>query len=635
MQEGLHLQTVNSLLETYLHGLSGRELKITAGDESYTDTDTIFLPPVLNRFNEPENNFLLYKLMTVFHWARIVKGSLLLDESTLRFFLNNACSKDSDIAELFLFFPEQALAKDLYTLLDSFRIKTFLHKELAGLMREADMIKEKLFPERPDPRTLSEKTSFVESLYQYFLGGQIKADMPSPLKAVIPLIQDISEAHGPLQPLRLLSELYAKTARLEGSYAGTPFDYLGTINPESVSLRLQMRRAKRKKRIENIISKISTLPDIEVEPFLQKMVGLPPPPVHGMRKKDAAYLLLRGKLFEMNEEYKDIIHEAGIFSDGILLDGHSAQEGRIIISLKNFDNEEDIEQHNGGIKYDEWDFRRGDYKKAWCSLFEQDISPGDEPFVDLTLRRYGGYVTTLRRKFELLKKELKILRRQQEGDGLDIDAVVEAFADSRAGLSPSQNLFTRLDREERNIAALFLLDMSGSTKGWVNRAEKEALILMCEALEALGDRYAIFGFSGMTKNKCEYFRIKGFDERYGTTVKRRISGILPKDYTRMGPPIRHSARILKEVDAKVKLLITLSDGHPEDRDGYHGDYGIEDTRKALIEAKENGIKPFCITIDQEARSYLPHMFGEVGYIVLDDVRRLPNKITEIYRKLTT
>jgi nitric oxide reductase NorD protein len=103
----------------------------------------------------------------------------------------------------------------------------------------------------------------------------------------------------------------------------------------------------------------------------------------------------------------------------------------------------------------------------------------------------------------------------------------------------------------------------------------------------------------------------------------------------MGPPIRHASHILNEIDARTKLLITLSDGHPEDRDGYRGDYGIEDTRRALIEAKERGIQPFCITIDKEASSYLPHMFGEVSYVVLDDVRRLPNKITEIYRKLTT
>ncbi|MEW5746201.1 MAG: VWA domain-containing protein, partial [Nitrospirota bacterium] len=173
------------------------------------------------------------------------------------------------------------------------------------------------------------------------------------------------------------------------------------------------------------------------------------------------------------------------------------------------------------------------------------------------------------------------------------------------------------------------------TKGWVNEAEKEALVLMCEALEALGDRYAIYGFSGMTRTRCDYYKIKAFEEGYTESVKKRIAGIAPKDYTRMGPPLRHSLTILKSVEARTKLLITLSDGKPEDWDAYKGDYGIEDTRRALIEAKEQGIHSFCITIDKEAHSYLPHLYGETNYIVIDDVRKLPNKITEIYRKLTT
>ena len=193
----------------------------------------------------------------------------------------------------------------------------------------------------------------------------------------------------------------------------------------------------------------------------------------------------------------------------------------------------------------------------------------------------------------------------------------------------------RSGREERDVATLFLLDMSGSTKGWINEAEKESLVLMAEALETLGDRYAIFGFSGMTRTKCDFYQIKGFEEPYGETVKKRISGISPKDYTRMGPPIRHSIKILKAVEARTKLFITLSDGKPEDYDAYKGDYAIEDTRKALIEAKEQGIHSFCITIDKEAASYLRHMYGEVNYVVIDDVRKLPDRITEIYRRLTT
>ena len=239
------------------------------------------------------------------------------------------------------------------------------------------------------------------------------------------------------------------------------------------------------------------------------------------------------------------------------------------------------------------------------------------------------------RQLQALRGEDKLLKKQPYGDDVDIDALVEALADSRHGEEMTERLFMRLNKLERNIAVMFMVDMSGSTKGWINDAEREALALLCEALETLGDRYAIYGFSGMTRKRCELYRVKAFDEPYSEEIKARISGIRPKDYTRMGVTIRHLTRLLNDVEARNKLLITLSDGKPDDYDTYRGAYGIEDTRMALIEAKRSGIHPFCITIDTEARDYLPHMYGAVNYAVIDEVRKLPLKVSDIYRRLTT
>jgi len=139
----------------------------------------------------------------------------------------------------------------------------------------------------------------------------------------------------------------------------------------------------------------------------------------------------------------------------------------------------------------------------------------------------------------------------------------------------------------------------------------------------------------MRRSRAELFHIKHLDEPYNDTVKGRIAAIAPREYTRMGPPIRHLTRILSEREAKIRLLITISDGKPEDYDGYKGDYAIEDTRHALIEAKSKGIHPFCITIDRQAHDYIAHMYGEVNYIFINEVRKLPRRIPEIYRTLTT
>jgi nitric oxide reductase NorD protein len=218
---------------------------------------------------------------------------------------------------------------------------------------------------------------------------------------------------------------------------------------------------------------------------------------------------------------------------------------------------------------------------------------------------------------------------------VDIDALVESLIDLRQGMELPARLFVEHRRTDRHLAALFVVDMSGSTKGWINDAEREALVMLCQALEALGDRYAIYGFSGITRKRCEFHRVKRFDEPYGEAVESRIGGIIPLDYTRMGPALRHAARLLEAVEARTKLLITLSDGRPDDYgDEYRGEYGIEDTRQALLEAKRLGIHPYCITIDREARDYLPRMYGEVSYTVVDDPGKLPFKVADIYRRLT-
>lgn len=285
--------------------------------------------------------------------------------------------------------------------------------------------------------------------------------------------------------------------------------------------------------------------------------------------------------------------------------------------------------------YDEWDYRRQGYRKNWCSLQHKDLQPVHSSFIRNTLDKYHGLTLRLRHQFEMMRSQEHFVKRQREGDDIDFDSLVESISDTRAGLPGSDRLFIRLKRDERDIAALFLVDMSNSTTGWINTAIKESLVLMAEAMEVLGDRYAIYGFSGMRRSRCEFFHVKHLHEPYGDKVKERLTSIAPSEYTRMGPAIRHATKLLLDVDAKARLIITLTDGKPEDYDDYKGQYAIEDTRHALLEAKTADIHPFCITIDQQARDYMKHMYGPANYIFIDDVRKLPVRIPEIYRALTS
>jgi nitric oxide reductase NorD protein len=285
--------------------------------------------------------------------------------------------------------------------------------------------------------------------------------------------------------------------------------------------------------------------------------------------------------------------------------------------------------------YPEWDYTRQRFREAFCALTEQDVAFGDESFASDTRSRYRGLSKSIERVFEAILSEAQRQRRQPHGDELDLDALVEAHVDRLQGRELSERLYTHFRKAERSVAVMFMVDMSGSTKGWVNDAEREALILLCDAVATLGDQYAIYGFSGRTNKRCEVYRVKTFHEAYDGNVRRRIAGMAPKAYTRMGVAIRHLGSLLNAVPARTKLLITLSDGKPEDYGSYRGRYGVEDTRHALLEIRRSGIHPFCITIDREAQSYLPHMYGQSNFTVVDDVRKLPHKVADIYRRLTT
>jgi len=620
----LFLEKAAPALQTYLRGISGADLRVAPSDgECYTDTEEIHLPSSLRVFSETEKNFFLFKLAGSCLWGQIASGTFLAGLSVVPGRHPFGVGGVSAIEALFEPFADRALALDIYRVLEGLRVEGFLKMELPGLVRQSNEAKARLLEGVHSSGGESEKTAFVRSLLRQYLSGDVRD----------PSLYHYSALKEP--DTSMLHSLYRDAESLGGQYVPLgPLLLPCSIVPEKITASLLKKRVLLKKRLQGFIAKIVNVEDLGAELKSRRTSVAPEPPSPGEGRK---FILLKGAVLELDDELAEMVEAEGGIPGAVLAAGTGAPgESRMDLrSLIEEEEDEVMEAASGGVPYDEWDYRRAGYRKAWCSLFEYDVHPGNEAFVESTLKRYGGYVTTLRKKFELLRTQPRILKRQKEGEGIDIDASVEAIADFRAGLPPGDNLFTKIDRQERNLAALFLLDMSGSTKGWINQSEKEALVLMCEALESLGDRYAVYGFSGLTRSRCEFYRVKGFEEPYSEEVKRRIAGIGPKDYTRMGPAIRHAASILRSVDAATKLLITLSDGKPEDYDAYKGRYGIEDTRMALIEASRQAIHSFCITIDRQASEYLPHLYGEVNYTFIDDVRKLPARISDIYARLTT
>ena len=293
--------------------------------------------------------------------------------------------------------------------------------------------------------------------------------------------------------------------------------------------------------------------------------------------------------------------------------------------------------------YDEWDHKIDDYRPAWCTLTEHRQTRTQEGFVAATFHEFGGIVTQIRRSFQMMRPEaLRKMRYQEDGDDLDTDGLVEYVVDRKARVSPTPRVYIKRDKRDRDVTTAFVVDMSSSTDRKIDGRkriidiEKEALLLMCEALEAIRDEYAIYGFSGSGREDCEFYVVKELGERYDDRIKGRIGGIYARQKTRMGPALRHATRRLAAADSNVKLMILLTDGKPYDSDTYQDNtYAQEDTKMALREARREKIHLFCVTVDREGADYLPHMYSDANFVVVDDVRTLPQKLPQLYRRLTT
>ncbi|RPJ76079.1 MAG: VWA domain-containing protein, partial [Desulfobacteraceae bacterium] len=227
-----------------------------------------------------------------------------------------------------------------------------------------------------------------------------------------------------------------------------------------------------------------------------------------------------------------------------------------------------------------------------------------------------------------------------EGDEFDYRQLVEAAVDRRTGRLPSERLFIKRLKQRREVAVLVLVDVSRSTTGLVPGSaasvlaiEKEAIVVLCEALAVLGDALAVAAFSGSGRTGVEYIRVKGFEEALTEEVKRRIGALHPQRNTRMGAAIRHAARELTLQPARVRLLILLSDGFPNDTD-YRGGQAVADTRQALTELGARQIRFHALTVNLPADPQLDRLYGKARHHVISDVRELPGRLMGVYRALT-
>ena len=336
---------------------------------------------------------------------------------------------------------------------------------------------------------------------------------------------------------------------------------------------------------------------------------------------------------------------------------------------------------NGKAKeffYDEWNFRSRDYKPSWCRVLEKELDFGEIDYHDQIISEHSKLIKETKKKFEYLKPEsMHKEKRLEDGDEIDLDRLVDFYAEKLAGYSPLADFYSKRNKVERDVAVALLLDMSASTDEVIEKdasnsnqynqysggpgtyfrwlatrnseksfntnkriidIEKESAIVLSEALDSIGDNYGLYGFSGYGRDNVEYFVIKDIEDKLDKDVHKKIANIQPVRSTRMGPAIRHTIQKLELSGSKVKIMIMLSDGRPQDheygKDRTEKIYAIHDTRQALLEAKHKGITPFLLTVDKDGHDYLQEMCDDIGYEVVSNIDSLPERLTNLYKKIS-
>ncbi|HHV59707.1 MAG TPA: VWA domain-containing protein [Clostridiaceae bacterium] len=295
-----------------------------------------------------------------------------------------------------------------------------------------------------------------------------------------------------------------------------------------------------------------------------------------------------------------------------------------------------------GFLYDEWNNDTQDYLHEWCCVQEIRDFYMESPHFSMNPVPDKKQTKEIRQVFERLKPDLLRTRNNMTaGDEMQLNRLINYLVEKKAGFCPEERIYCKKFKDERDIATALLIDVSGSTADSVEDSkvleiEKSAAFLLAEGLLELDDRFGIFGFTGGGRGKCSYYIFKEFDEDWKEVQQKRLLGCHPNGSTRIGAAIRHTTNKLKQLDSERKLMIIITDGKPQDTDGYTSDrlYAQHDVRMACIEAKRNGIVVFCLSTENNSLSELELMFPVKRYVVMRKITELPQLLAKSYIKLT-
>ena len=660
-REGLPLETVQTVLRIYVEGLTGKEVEIAPltampQESRISDGKTIFLPSTVAEFGNDEMDFRLYKVLAAHGAGQIEFGTYERDTNNLKAAFTELSAlyeataeqldafslagyiedvqkgekaispeeetkrakkkqkklpKDSDYKTVLQIFPEPNLAKKIFGTMENARIDNRLRQTYRGLRKDLDLMQAFLKEKRPYIFDLPMHQVPFELLFQITLCGGATEDSRRFYGQIVSEIETVIESY-----------LSDKTTTVADALMATSRVYALFQNIKLEQTQEQQAEENEEKGEYQYEDKNAN------ESVLESQIK-------------------REEPSKKQQDVRDLFNAWNNLDDDGEPDDLQGAEAWTAGEMP----EQPLEMGDLAFSYDEWDKDLSDFRTGWCRVIEKKVRQGDRNFVELARSRYRGVISSVRHQFQLMKPEnLTRTNRELDGEDYDLEAVIDYFVDKRADGQQSERLYTKRLRKQRDVAVSILLDQSSSTARTITRnplqpythpgrriieIEKEGLVLMSEALEAVGDVYSINGFTSEGRRNVKFYVVKDFDEKYSEEIERRIGGITFQNNTRLGAAIRHASAKLLRQESRTKLLIILTDGRPYDHDYGDARYAREDVREALTEAKISGVTPFCITVDRDSEFELKDLYGDVGYTIIDDVLSLPERMPNIYRRLTS
>jgi hypothetical protein len=685
---GIEFASIEPVLQLYSQALSGREVEITAGEldpvslrlawwkklaggEKPDGQVAITVPAIFMEYPSYEENFGWYKSAITRQVGHAEFGSFNFDfDRPSHLFENLRAQMQEDqgaqadsFERFFSLFEDRLLAAQVFVSVENVRINYLVKHYYPGVRRSYIRMQEGLLLALAQLPGMTLRRAFCELLEGLEIDALVMGMMDElyePLDAARDIlghlcspsatVEDSAEAAIRIYNIarQIPRHLYTSASGGYSSQAGEPHisdleaaEYMGNFQTDRIKLNTEFRPNQGKSStmpmtaedMGRLADKTIGISDIKQAQFLSST---------GMSVAD----LPRGvQVFQFSaDKYQQV-------------DRYTPGEAASVVP----------EEDEKLFHYDEWDFRARRYIPEWCCIREKVLGEGNSYFFEKTLESRKSLLYDIKRQFEMLPAELLYKSKNlDDGDEYDLDQVIGEMIDRRAGHTPSGKVYWKKKKIQRDVAVVFLLDMSGSTADLIQRnrtpmqydesikydfmkfvmqprrriidLEKESIVLLIQAIESLGDSYGIYGFSGHGRSRVQFLVIKDLNECFSERVKRRVDQIAPIHGTRMGPAIRHATSRLDTMGCSTRLLFLVSDGYPQDsmygNDDDDKAYAIHDTKMALIEASKKNITPFCLTVDSSGNDYLRTMCQDIGYEVLDDIEMLPHRLPMLYKKLS-